>query len=514
MSSFGGKRKARVIKVDDVDEPEPGSETTPQEAGSSRESCPTSPHPQHRADEIQFAKADDNVSSPAAQTPVFSKVARKPFRQSGLRKSINVAEADTADDGEPTKSTTTEPTTVKTRVDDDDDDDTGNVVIRGSLSRANSTKQKKRKSASRLSFGIRADEDEDDHPSGVRTPEMLTPKRKGDVGLKKAIALKDLAMRSRGEEDRPRYDKDYLQELQSSTLNTPKDTSRSSATEDEDIHMDLSELEGAVIVNSAELMDSGTVDESSSARILTDAEIREKKERRARLRQEAAADFISLEDDDPFTSKKDEESTRLVREDENLYEGFEEFVDDGGVALGRKAEREARRLKRSQIASLIQEAEGNSDEESDDSDAERRVAFEASQSRAGMDGLRRPTQNPAEVPKPKITPLPTMSECLTALQSSLQLMERELAAKSKQVTDLRMEKEEIRKREVEVQRLLDEAGEKYRTVVAGAEKATDSPARQILPAETTSEFAAERGLESFGTPVTKNGGTDEHRATP
>ena len=37
MSSFGGRRKARVIKVDDADEPEAGSETTSQENGSTRE---------------------------------------------------------------------------------------------------------------------------------------------------------------------------------------------------------------------------------------------------------------------------------------------------------------------------------------------------------------------------------------------------------------------------------------------------------------------------------------------
>ena len=446
---------------------------------------------------------------------MFSKVTRKPFRQSGLRKSINIEEASLE---EKSATTTTTTATATTRLADDENEDTGNVVVRGFLSRADSTKQKKRKSSSRLSFGVRAEEEgEDGVGGGARTPEAVTPKRKGDGGLKKAIALRDLAMRSREEEDRPRYSKEYLQELQSSTPNTPKDTSRSSATEDEDMHMDLSELEGAVVVDSAELIGrTAATDESSATRILTDAEIREKKERRARLRQEAEAEFISLEDDEePFTMRKEKEATRLVREDENLYEGFEEFVDDGGVALGRKAEREARRRKRMEMASLIQEAEGNSEEESEESDAERRAAFEAAQSRAGMDGLRRPTQKPSDlIVKPKITPLPTMSECLANLQNSLQLMERELAAKSKEVADLKREKEEIGQREVEVQRLLDEAGEKYRAAVAGVGRVTDSPARQILPGEVLSEFAAERGLESFGTPTRKNGDMDKDMATP
>ncbi|CAI4218494.1 unnamed protein product [Parascedosporium putredinis] len=411
MSSFGGRRKARVIKVDDAEEPGVATQSTTQDTESSR---------------------DDEPGKPASAA------------------TANLGAATT--------------TTTKTKFgdDDDDDDSTGNVVVRGSLSRANSTKQKKRKSASRLSFGVRADDDDDDgdqaETSGLRTPELLTPKRGGDVGLKKAIALKDLAMRSRGRR-------------------SGRDTPRNSGTEDEDIHMDLSELEGAVVVDSAELEAySGTGgNDTASSRILTDAEIRERR------------------------NAKDEDSTRLVHEDENLYEGFDEFVDDGGVALGRKAEREARRQKRAEMASMIQEAEGNSDEESDDSDAERRVAFEASQSRAGMDGLRRPTQNPAEAAKPKITPLSTMSECLAALQASFRLAERDLAAKSKET-------------------LLNEAGEKYRAV-AGAPRVqidgpTDSPARQILPAESATEFAAERGLESFGTPVAKNGATDEVEGTP
>ncbi|SPO02498.1 uncharacterized protein DNG_05171 [Cephalotrichum gorgonifer] len=495
MNSFGSKRKARVIKVDDPDE-EP---TNPSEA------------------------SPNGAESNSPQAPLFAKVTRKPFRQSGLRKSINVEDASIDDDDKP--ATIAQPTKVPVRVADDDDED-GNVVIRPSLSRAGSTKQKKRKSASRLSFGVRADDDDEDAATSSpgRVPsELVTPKKKGDGGsLKKAVALKDLAMRSRAEDDdRPRYSKEYLEELQSSTPNTPHPSSPHSTTEPEgdEMNLDISELDGAVIVETPSQAAQTATTTSSTPRILTATEIREKKERRARLAHESS-DFIAFSDndDDELVPSKKKDDTRLVREDENLLEGFDDFVEDESVALGRKAEREARRKKRQEMESLIREAEGNSEEESDESDAERRAAFEAAQSRAGMDGLRRPKQDTVEsAPKPKITPLPTMAECLQGLQGSLEAMRVELESKSRKVAELRREREEIRTREAEVQRLVDEAGEKYRAAVAGAGAASvgaleagNSPAVQGLTAggESAREFAAERGLESFGTPTAKTRDVD------
>ena len=93
--------------------------------------------------------------------------------------------------------------------------------------------------------------------------------------------------------------------------------------------------------------------------IPTDAEIREKKERRARLAKEQ--DFISLDNDGGNTVIEDvddelndekillpyaqrasssKEETRLVRDNEDIAEGFDELVSDGRVALGKKVERE------------------------------------------------------------------------------------------------------------------------------------------------------------------------------
>jgi len=432
----------------------------------------------------------------AVPSPIFSKTTNRPFRKSGLRKSINIEDA--AD--------------LPLAGDDND----GPVVVKPSLSRAGSTKKKGRKSGSRLSFGGRADEDDETERGGTAAELPSTPKKGSN--LKKVIALKDLAMRQRSEdEDQPKYTKEYLEDLANSTPNTPQDRSVA-ADEDANMSFDISEVEGAVVVNVEELATS-----NEPTRVLSEVEIREKKERRARLaREEQEEEFISLDDHDSAREKQ----TRLVREDEDLGEGFDEFVEDGGIALGRKAEREARKRRRQEMASLISQAEGNSEDESDESDAERRAAFEAAQTRAGMDGLKRPHVDPEQVHamKPKIAPLPEMSECLEEhLQAALRRFEQELAAKSQREAELRKDKEEITLREEKLQTLLNEAGEKLQAAMGngtlsngvaaagGATPATGSPARpNVIPGEMN-EFAMERGLESFGTPSRQDDDDTETR---
>ena len=80
------------------------------------------------------------------------------------------------------------------------------------------------------------------------------------------------------------------------------------------------------------------------------AEIEEAKARRARKAQEANADdFIALDDYDSdgefrpqrmqvskFLDKSSAKDTRLVRDDEDIAEGFEAFVDDPESKTGRK----------------------------------------------------------------------------------------------------------------------------------------------------------------------------------
>ena len=248
------------------------------------------------------------------------------------------------------------------------------------------------------------------------------------------------------------------------------------------------------------------------AYIPTEAEIREKKERRARLAHEE--DFISLNDDGGsrselqiLLSRKKKPASRLVREEEDLGEGFDEFVNDGRIALGKKQERVARRQQRKEMAAMINDAEGTSDEESDDSEAERRAAYEVAQTRAGMDGLHKPAdleeESSIQIPS-KITPLPNLVDSIKAFQITLSEMEQDMARRKSNLADLEKEKTEILAREVEVQELLKQAGQRYSALKPSSSNSKMADAQEVLDAHENgfSDRMTDRGLESFGnTPI-------------
>ncbi|KAM5355340.1 hypothetical protein ACJ41O_001986 [Fusarium nematophilum] len=454
MSSFAGKRKARVIKVADEDDSV--------ENGSSL--------------------SGDSVSNDEPPKPVFgAKSGRKPFRQSGLRKSFNPADGDSLGD------------TTSTNNDDDDD---GPVVVRPAISRSGSLKQKKRPNkSSRLSFGGDEGGAGDDETAEVSTPKKLPLGRAlENSAIKRGLGTRGLPVRSLGDDDdRPKYSKQYLEELQSSTPNTPHNVSTFPPDDSDMMDLDASELEGAVVVESSDLGQP-----NPTTTILSEAEIREKKERRARLAKEK--DFLSVEDDDddPFGRKK-KDDTRLIAEDEDLGEGFDNYVEDGGLSLGKRAEKERRKHDRQKMAELINAAEGHTSDSSSDSDAERRIAYEAAQTRAGMDGLKKPRKDPTQdllQAPPKISPLPSLTECLARLQSTLKGMEDDMKSKQARVEKLKREREEIVKREGEVQALLDETGRKYQEAMSQGKVADVS-------ANAPAELAGARGLETLGTPSRK-----------
>ena len=383
--------------------------------------------------------------------------------------------------------------------------DTGasHPVNKPTIGRSSSLMKKKKPASSRLSFGP-GEIISGEAAEALEDDEAFTPKKAtlGRRVIEGNAVRKSLPLRALDEdEERPTYSKDYLNELKSSTPTTPKDLlARQPAVEDEEM-LDASELEGAMIIDGNENF------RSSPAVIPSEAEIKEKKERRARLAHEK--DFISLNDTDDdrrqlsLLPRKKEKETRLVREDEDLGEGFDEFVDDGRVSLGRKQEREARRRHRKEMADMIHQAEGSSGEESDDSEAERRAAYEAAQTRAGMDGLHKPNDNPefsaAQIPS-KITPLPALTECLERLQATLSTMEQELAKRRKKLEESKQEKQEIAVREAEVQELLKQAGARYAALKADTNGAVADP-QSVLGAQNHglgAPLMADRGLESFG----------------
>lgn len=285
-----------------------------------------------------------------------------------------------------------------------------------------------------------------------------------------------LPMRVGLDEDRPTYSGEYLKELRDSTPSTPK-----TATDDEkEKTVDVAAKFGEVMKVSAPSAIPGEV------------EIREKKARRARLAKEQ--DYISLDepvDDDEWALKSGEDAvrdTRLVRDDEDFAEGFDDFVEDGRISLGRKAEREQKRRQRDEMRELIDDAEGLSDEE--DSDLDEKAAYEATQTRAAMGNggqIDRPRT------PPKVTPLPRLSHSLERLRTMLAVTEQSREQMLNRMEELRKEKADIAAREVEIQTLIKEAGENYEKLKLEAGVTPGS--------EEADDMKKSRGLESLGAPM-------------
>lgn len=518
---FGAKRKARKIRVsegnEDNAEPAPATEE-PVNDGKLPQNVMIQPVFLLMATTRQLMR--DSLTAPDP-SPSSVKFTRKPFKGSSLRRSININ--DDGDSGGLSGSTATSAAA-------EDDDDEGPAVVRPAVSRSGSTKVKKKASSSRLSFGVT---DPADDGGGADSRQPITPKKPSSLSqratennaLRSSLSSRKLPTRSFGPEaEETSYSREYLEELQSSTPNTPQNIASLRIHDDDApgagaggdaMDLDPSELEGAVVVPQADLSMStfGTKSHIPSA-----VEIREKKERRARLAVEG--DAYNEDEDDGYISlatKKKKDDTRLIAEDEDLGEGYDEFVEDARLELGKKGEREAARRHRREMAELINAAEGGGSDGSDggedaDSDAERTAAYEAAQTRAAMGGQHHVVDEAggaasgAGLVIPRMRALPELGESLARMRSLVQGVEEQAAAKRKRIEALEKERQEIVAREAEVQEVLNQAGVKYQSamgvkqdsVVDPLKLAAESPLRAATGAATIPP--AERGLESFGTP--------------
>lgn len=514
---LGAKRKARKIQVsEENEEPTAPPATAPDEPMNDGEShiqsLPDSSQRLLISPDRKRQLADAHPSTPPAPptntSPSTIKFTRRPIRSSSLRKSTNI---------------TDDPISAA-----DEDDDARPAVVRPNIGRSGSTKIKKKASSSRLSFGgtaaaAAAEEDATPPDSQPFTTPRKNPaaatltQRAAENSALRASAGRALPTRSFGaERERPSYSREYLEELQSSTPNTPQGLEVHDGAEGEAVSLDAAELEGAVFVPAADL--SVSAGGAGSSTILSTAEIREKKERRARLAKEGGAYGSDDDDEDGYISlqpKKKKDETRLIAEDEDLGEGYDEFVEDGRLELGRRGEKEARTRHRREMAELIDAAEGGaSEDEGSDSDAERKAAYEAAQTRAAMDGLHRLAAEEdvgggggGRLVIPRMRALPELDESLARMRALVRDMEEQVAAKRKRIEGVEREKKEILDREKEVQEVLNQAGMKYQAamgvksehVVDPGTLAAQSPLRPGAPAAQIP--SGERGLESFGTPT-------------
>ncbi|KAL4923458.1 uncharacterized protein BDV17DRAFT_285405 [Aspergillus undulatus] len=374
--------------------------------------------------------------------------------------------------------------------DDDEAQDSGPIVKRPLKSKT------KQKSKAPLSFGSGETSMTD---GGDDESEVIIPKKHGlgrraleKSAFQRSITPSDsrnqLPLRVGPEQDRPSYNAEYLNELRNLTASTTKPTTDEGNTNEVDVAAKYGEV----------------MKVTAASAIPTEAEIREKKARRARLAKEQDShslteqDYIALEDHGEeewqLVDREDREDlrdTRLVRDDEDFAEGFEEYVEDGRISLGKKAEREQKKKQREQMRELIEDAEALSDEE--DSDLEEKAAYEAAQTRAaiGYGG-----KDPVDRPKtpPKMTSLPRLSTCLDRLRMNLAVLEKSRSQMINRMEELRKEKADISVREVEIQALIKETGDQYEQL---KQEAGVTPGSEVGTPATT-DFDSSRGLENIG----------------
>ena len=317
--------------------------------------------------------------------------------------------------------------------------------------------------------------------------------------------------RAEPSDSRPSYSKEYLEELKASTPSTPKaaadgegDLSGESSeeidkrdkNEETTRPLDIASKFGAAAVALS------SVKQSSKFSIPTDAEIREKKERRARLAKEHEADHIALDDDDEDDSNSDPDvrkeitirqrekypETRLLPDDEDIAEGFDEFVSDGNITLGKRAEREAKEKRRMEMKAMINKAESggkptvagamvdfSGDSSVDESEEERNAAFEAAQTKSGTystfttAGRKRKGEmvDRSQVP-PRITPIPDLSTVVQHLKDTLAEMQQGLDEKEQRLKKLKEDRKALDERGDWIQGQLKEAGERFEKMKAEA----------------------------------------------
>ena len=369
------------------------------------------------------------------------------------------------------------------------------------------------------------------------------------------------------------YTAEALSELKNATPQAPArgssirhdvDISVDDSDEHEDV--DITTKFGTSAANSSKPTASKALlrDEDTS-RIPTAAEIAEKKARRNRLRLEQSAldpsdDYISLhsssknskpirrasdassafsasstdnhrngtnkgsliipaDEFDP-ADKYGRQESRLQPDDEDIAEGFDDFVEDAGrVSLNKKGKREQDKQRRKDMERQIRRAErgdsGSSsedenDEESQDAETKeekaRVAAYEVAQTKAGTYSTRhtgsrghdRQREKEAydrlrsriEIPT-KLPPIPTPQDVKNRFRNLL--VEKEAAVKDSEarLAAVQREKEELRDEEDRVKALLDEAAARFEKV------------RAELPVEVQERPGAGleeqgRGLESLG----------------
>lgn len=345
--------------------------------------------------------------------------------------------------------------------------------------------------------------------------------------------LKQASLREPSDTERPSYSKSYLDELRNSTPSTPRDLG-TPPDEDEQRILDIESKFG---LTRPSLFPS-TI---NTTHVPSASEIAEKKARRARLAlgadnhqetsQSQAEDFISLDAYDSdgefkpqrlqvgtYLQPESTKDTRLEREDEDIAEGFEQFIeDDPGAVKGRystnalQLDRKARKAhaarERERMKAMIEHAEASHSDSNDesgsgsefsDSDHERRQAYESAQTHRGLDGLSSHAQQKVKERRPRqprdTTPITKLSVGLARLREQVNRIQEEKARIERRLEDVRREKGEVKER----QRVVQEGLEALGMEMQGLEASSTASVVGVNGQAPGPSPETGRGLESFG----------------
>ncbi|KAF4590038.1 hypothetical protein EYR40_009567 [Pleurotus pulmonarius] len=301
--------------------------------------------------------------------------------------------------------------------------------------------KKRAKPKSRLSFGA-VDEEGDGEVFQVKKSSLSQKLILGRNAAPSSTTLPQTSSPSRG----PVYDSAYLSELKASTPSTRPRL----AVDDGDVSMDVDETS---------ISNGQTVDIfESETTIPAEATIKNAKEKRERLRGTGAEDdFISLSVTRRAEDQGPHPESRLVREEDELGEGDDEFAEytsaQERIALGKKSRKVEASKRRDAMKEMIADAEEEDDET---------MEWEQEQLRRGGHQAQEASNTSVKrvyvaATIPTVTPIPSLGPALARLAASLSQLTVSHASNTSSLSAIAKERSEVDEREVELRDMVDKA---------------------------------------------------------
>ncbi|KAG7445800.1 uncharacterized protein BT62DRAFT_950695 [Guyanagaster necrorhizus] len=340
----------------------------------------------------------------------------------------------------------------RTRQTSPEDDNTDGTPVTGDDSPGTlvtKLKKKSNKPKSRLSFGGADHEEGGEEVFQVKKSKLS---RKLTLAKHSAGILPNLDQATISPNRGPKYDQAYLNELKASNRRAPV-----SDPYDADMSMDISMDTGDLSIQSVD--DVEALVETS---IPSESSIKVAKEHRERLRVTGQEDFISLSLTRRTEDLGPHPESRLVREDDEVGEGDDEFAEytsaQERIALGKKSRKVEASKRRDAMKEMIADAE-EEDEETMEWEQEqlRRGGTTASDPFPSSSKVRQ-TYKAASIPP--MAAVPILGPALTRLTQQLTQLTTSHATNTAALNSLAQERGELDDREIEMRGMVGRAEEK------------------------------------------------------